>query len=159
MTIAAVLERLDGVRPTATGWAARCLAHEDRSPSLSIRQGEDGRILLHGFRGCTFREILGALGLTPQDLAPHGRLPAARGHRQAPGPPRQEEKWETIHHLWRLGDWIRHGHQFAAAARRAACQLGESDRVWALLEGAARWEVLVMATEAELDELLMGRIA
>ena len=41
MTAATILDRLDGVRPTGDGrWIARCPAHDDRSPSLSIREAE-----------------------------------------------------------------------------------------------------------------------
>jgi len=159
MTIEAVLERLDGVRQTPTGWAARCPAHDDRSPSLSIRIGERGRVLLYDFRGCTFSEITQALGLTPKDLAPAGHPPTALGRRRPAGPSFQDERWGTAHHLWRLCDAILRGHQFAMAARRVACQLGPSERVWRLLEGAACQEVLMMWAEAELDDILLGRIA
>ena len=35
-----VAERLNG-RPSGDGWSARCPAHEDRSPSLSIAAGDN----------------------------------------------------------------------------------------------------------------------
>jgi len=58
-----------GARRTGTGkWQARCPAHSDRSPSLSIREGADGRILLHCFAGCTVPEILAVLKLSSRDL-------------------------------------------------------------------------------------------
>jgi hypothetical protein len=63
MTAEALLERLDGVRSRGPGrWSARCPAHEDRSPSLSIADGERG-ILLRCFAGCEARGICQALGL------------------------------------------------------------------------------------------------
>jgi hypothetical protein len=66
---AKILDRLDYVRPTAPGkWVARCPAHEDRSPSLSIRQLDDGRVLLYDFGGCETEDVLTALGLTMSDL-------------------------------------------------------------------------------------------
>ncbi len=40
---------------------ARCPAHEDRLPSLSISNGNDGRLLLYCHAGCSFREIIQAL--------------------------------------------------------------------------------------------------
>lgn len=49
-------------------YMANCPAHEDRSPSLSIREGKDGRVLVHCFAGCTFAAILASSGLTPRDL-------------------------------------------------------------------------------------------
>lgn len=42
---------------------ARCPAHDDRDPSLSIRDGRDGRLLLHCHAGCRFADIAAALGL------------------------------------------------------------------------------------------------
>jgi hypothetical protein len=64
-----VLERLDGVRQSGPGrWLARCPAHDDGRPSLSIREGDDGRVLLHCFTGCGGLEIVDALGLQWADL-------------------------------------------------------------------------------------------
>src|SRR6266478_5794688 len=64
-----VLARLDGVRPTRGGWMARCPAHTDRTPSLSIRIGGDGRVLLHCFAGCSYEKIRRALGLPVAEVA------------------------------------------------------------------------------------------
>jgi hypothetical protein len=54
-----------GAKATPTGWIARCPAHEDRSPSLSISEGEGGRLLLHCHAGCTFDDILHAAAVEP----------------------------------------------------------------------------------------------
>ena len=63
-----LLDRLSGVRPTGTGrWIARCPAHEDRSPSLSIRDIDD-RVLVHCFAGCRVGDVLSAVGLALADL-------------------------------------------------------------------------------------------
>ena len=64
-----VLDRLDGVRQTAPDrWIARCPSHEDKSPSLSIRETADGRVLLHDFAGCRTADIMSALCLSMADL-------------------------------------------------------------------------------------------
>src|SRR3990172_3883306 len=69
--ISTLLARLEAVRQTTTGkWLARCPAHEDHDPSLSIRLTDDGVVLLHCFAGCEVSAILGAVGLTPTDLFP-----------------------------------------------------------------------------------------
>ena len=66
-----LLPRLDGVRQVAQQrWVAKCPAHEDRSPSLSIRETDDGRILVHDFGGCPTTEVLASLGMTVTDLFP-----------------------------------------------------------------------------------------
>jgi hypothetical protein len=55
-------------RRVGRGWIARCPAHEDRSPSLSIREGEGSRVLLHCFAGCTVESICDALKIKLSDL-------------------------------------------------------------------------------------------
>jgi P4 family phage/plasmid primase-like protien len=66
-TVENVVSRLQAKRSGA-GWVAKCPAHEDRKPSLSIREGRDGRVLLKCFAGCGLDDVLGAAGLTKQDL-------------------------------------------------------------------------------------------
>ena len=69
MSAAVILDRLTRVKQTGSGrWIACCPAHEDRSPSLSIRELPDGRILLHDFGGCATGEVLATLGLSMRDL-------------------------------------------------------------------------------------------
>ncbi len=71
MSADALLDRLQRVRKTGPdSWIAACPAHEDRSPSLSIRELDDGRILLHDFAGCDVEAIVGAIGLELSDLFP-----------------------------------------------------------------------------------------
>lgn len=70
MTLAALLSRLGRVRRTGNGYLARCPAHEDRVNSLSVGDGEEGRILLKCHSGCEVERIAKALGLTVADLFP-----------------------------------------------------------------------------------------
>lgn len=71
MDAESLLARLDGVRKSgARSWVARCPAHRDRSPSLSVKALPDGRILLHCFAGCETSAVLESLGLTFADLFP-----------------------------------------------------------------------------------------
>ena len=51
-------------------WIARCPAHEDQRPSLSIRKVDDGRILLHDFAGCSAADVVAAVGLELSDIFP-----------------------------------------------------------------------------------------
>jgi len=67
----ALISRLDGVKRAGIGrWLARCPGHEDRAPSLSIREMDDTRVLVHCFAGCDVEQILGAVGLTFDALFP-----------------------------------------------------------------------------------------
>ncbi len=64
-----VLSRLKKVRQAgADHWQACCPAHDDKTPSLSIAQGEDGRVLLKCFAGCGVPHICEALGIQERDL-------------------------------------------------------------------------------------------
>jgi hypothetical protein len=63
--------RLDLVRKAGAGrWTARCPAHEDRGPSLSVRELDDGRVLIHCFAGCATADVVAAAGLSLSDLFP-----------------------------------------------------------------------------------------
>jgi len=55
-------------RRAAGGWESTCPAHDDSTPSLSLRAGEDGRALLHCHAGCTPQSVLSALKLRAADL-------------------------------------------------------------------------------------------
>jgi hypothetical protein len=66
-----LLSRLEGVKQTAPNkWFAKCPAHDDRSPSLSIRLTDEGTILIKDFGGCDTGGVLAAVGLTFLDLFP-----------------------------------------------------------------------------------------
>lgn len=52
------------------GWKARCPAHDDQNPSLSVATGEDGRVLIHCHADCEPKAICAALQLTLPDLMP-----------------------------------------------------------------------------------------
>lgn len=76
-----LLQRLDKVRRTGPGtWQACCPAHDDRSPSLTIRETDDGRVLFHCFSGCAADDVLAAVGLTFSDVFP----PRDLGHLAKP---------------------------------------------------------------------------
>lgn len=71
MSITELLSRLEKVtRRHRKCWQARCPAHEDHSPSLALRELDDGRVLVHCFAGCTVYEIVNAVGLELADLFP-----------------------------------------------------------------------------------------
>lgn len=70
--IGKVLERLDVVRETSSGWQARCpCRNDDENPSLSIAEGNSGNVVMFCHRGansCTFDQICAAINLQPSDL-------------------------------------------------------------------------------------------
>lgn len=64
-----LLPRLSGVKKLAGGYQARCPAHEDRSPSLSITPGTTHPVLLTCHAGCQTEDILAAVDLTWADIS------------------------------------------------------------------------------------------
>lgn len=67
-----LLSRLKGVKPSGAGkWMACCPAHDDKSPSLAIRDTGD-RFLLHCFAGCSALDVVHAVGLELADLFAEG---------------------------------------------------------------------------------------
>ena len=70
-----------GGRKAGSGWTARCPAHEDRTPSLSIRDSNDGKVLVRCHAGCEQEQVIAALrsrGLwTERGLRSYSRHPAS----------------------------------------------------------------------------------
>ena len=66
----ALIPRLEAVRQVGPGWIALCPAHDDRNPSLSVREAGDGTILLRCHAGCSALEVVQAVGLELSDLFP-----------------------------------------------------------------------------------------
>jgi len=66
--MAALVERGCDPRKTGANITARCPAHDDRNPSLSIGEGKTQPVVVHCHAGCEPRHILETLGLTWGDL-------------------------------------------------------------------------------------------
>ena len=102
MKIEEILSRFEGVEQKAPdSWMARCPAHGDKNPSLSITLKPDGKVLMHCFTGCTVEEICQAVGLKLSDLMPERPRPAASaaGTGQAAAGTGQKKKKD-------LGKWV-----------------------------------------------------
>jgi hypothetical protein len=94
MTAEQIARALGGVARAGRDWVARCCCHEDRRPSLSLRDGDDGKLLVFCFAGCDPRDILAELrhrgwlddhhrGFRPTRkawLPPRSADPDKRGH-------------------------------------------------------------------------------
>lgn len=79
-----VLDRLEKVRQRAPGqWSARCPAHADKGPSLSVRETPEGAVLLHCFAGCTPGAVVAAMGMDLADLFPP-RTPSGNEPKRTP---------------------------------------------------------------------------
>jgi hypothetical protein len=66
---AKLLDRLTSVKQSGEGrWMSLCPSHPDKTPSLSIRETKDGRVLINCFAGCGAIDVLDAIGLQMSDL-------------------------------------------------------------------------------------------
>lgn len=65
-----VLDKLDNVKRTGSGYSARCPAHDDRKNSLSIHLADNGSVLLYCHAQCPSEHVLDVLGLHMSDLFP-----------------------------------------------------------------------------------------
>lgn len=77
----AFLDRLEGVRRNGGGYVAKCPAHEDGDPSLSISMGERG-VVFHCFAGCDPDAVIAALELRWSDLFIDGSTPNTKIRRR-----------------------------------------------------------------------------
>jgi putative DNA primase/helicase len=60
MTAETIAKALGG-RKAGSGWTARCPAHDDRTPSLSIRDADDNKVLVRCHAGCDQERVITAL--------------------------------------------------------------------------------------------------
>lgn len=131
MTAAEFAVLVDGRAVGRNRFQARCPAHNDRLPSLSITDGRDGRILLHCFAGCTTDAILSVLRLSRRDLFQ--------------GPPPSPEQLAALE-----------VERKATEQRKRAARAAERE-AW---DKACRWEAVVSALGGKLartsEEALEG---
>ncbi len=69
MSAETIAHALGGRRAGAT-WMARCPAHNDGTPSLAVREGLDGKVLIYCHAGCSQSDVITALkcdGIWTQD--------------------------------------------------------------------------------------------
>ena len=148
-----VLPRLDGVRRTRRGWSARCPAHCDRSPSLSVAVGDNGRALLYCHAGCQYDEIITALGVDSA-VATTTRIIGPQSPRALALAIARRQPWfdEQTRSAYRISDAIRARRRAVSIARDAATRAGDREDAWELLATAAVVETEAAAIEAALDE-------
>lgn len=65
-----LLSRLKGVKKIGKRYLVCCPSHNDKSPSLSLARGDDGRALVRCWAGCETGDVLAAVGLEMRDLFP-----------------------------------------------------------------------------------------
>ncbi len=87
MNAAQIARHLHG-RKMPSGWMARCPAHDDRDPSLSMKDGDEGRVLVKCHAGCSQDAVVAALkakGLWPDHRAQARTIVATYAYRDQAG--------------------------------------------------------------------------
>jgi hypothetical protein len=71
LSVQTFLSRLQKVRKTGAGrWIACCPAHEDYYPSLKVKEGQEGPVLVICRAGCDNNAIREAVGMEWRDFFP-----------------------------------------------------------------------------------------
>jgi hypothetical protein len=151
-------------RPIREG-LQRCPAHPDRRPSLSVRRGADGRLLVHCFAGCPTERVLIAWGRSWPDLFADQSVEPVRPRATttAIDPAlavllRREERAQArlapYREAFNLADEIRESRQLAALVRQEVTALGECEMAWELAVAATEVDRSADLVEPQLDQAL-----
>lgn len=82
-----ILQHLEKVQKKGhNAYVACCPAHDDRSPSLAIREVDGERVLIKCFAGCSVQDVLGAIGLKMEDLFPPRPVNETGGYKRLSKP-------------------------------------------------------------------------
>jgi hypothetical protein len=175
MRAAEFATRVAQARRHGDHYAACCPAHEDRSPSLTFRDGQRG-LLVHCWAGCGVAEIARAVGAGLSDLFYSSADQKRTGRRsRSPQPETPQDSWrrvwtaalrdaETEGRRWAewdpiyaRADFVRHAMRVAATHRCRASRMACTDSaMWEEAALAVRFEDEARLVEMEADELTAG---
>lgn len=105
---AETIARALGGRKNGRGWSARCPAHDDSKPSLSLTDGDNGRVLIYCHAGCDQNTVINELKSTGLWTLT-GRRPFRRAQSRRstePSPPSQDEinRRENALSIWEASE-------------------------------------------------------
>lgn len=89
-------------RKSASGWTAKCPAHEDKTASLSITEGRDGRVLLHCHAGCKVSDIASAMGIEMGELFAPDEAPKKERPKTVASYQYRDESGDLLYEVLRL---------------------------------------------------------
>jgi len=116
-----------GAKRTQRGWVALCPAHQDKTQSLSLADGQHG-VLVKCWAGCTLDEICHALGLKVGELF-YGRG-AALARRRTPSPHPRRFDWRRMASDLEFASefhWLKAESIFKEARQLDASSLSDKD--------------------------------
>jgi putative DNA primase/helicase len=68
-----------GGRKVGSGWTARCPAHDDKNPSLSVRNADGGKVLARHHAGCDQDRVIAARNACAPTVLASGPIGAGKG--------------------------------------------------------------------------------
>jgi len=123
------VDLLDDVHRTSCGVRAQCPGHDDHDPSMSATKGDDGRILVHCYAGCSVQEICDGLGIRLRDLFPAQKSdPGVRKKQRRQEREREQERRRRHLEGFRI-DLLRDAMNLIHAARGIDISGWSSDRL------------------------------
>lgn len=156
MTIDDFLARLSKVTSSGDGWSARCPAHEDSQASLTVSQGDDGKILLHCHTGCSAASVVLSLGLDMRDIFPEDSDPPPRRRKKKPQGDGEIRTTEEIRSWpWTRAVYVYRDAQGAAAYCKVRMQPPDAEKTFSFYRAAGTdmWTKGLSASERLLYRL------
>ena len=89
-------------KKSGDGYSTCCPSHDDSTPSLSISEGADGKVLVNCFAGCSPENICQSLGINLSDLFPEKIQSVDPPARQKTSYPYQDENENTLFYKVRI---------------------------------------------------------
>jgi hypothetical protein len=137
LNITGCLNQLERVRKSGSGWIAQCPGpnhkHSDRRPSLSVTEGDDGRILLKCHAGCDTEQICAAKRWKLSDLFPEN------GNRRPAGSNKPQRDSSAPAVQFRLSDADVEGMRVSLARSPWCQQYIENRGISLTVAGDLRW--------------------
>ncbi len=119
MTVADLAGRLPGTKRSGAGWRAPCPAHGSKGPTLAIREGRDGRLLLKCHARCEIADVLAAIGLKISDI-----MGSAENEWRRPIAPKSPPTRDDIREALRIAAaTYRMDHRLSTAERLVAADV------------------------------------
>lgn len=141
MTLNEFLSRLKGVKPYNGYYMAMCPVHNTKDSSMSVKQGDDGKIVLHCHGGCKPEDIVDAMGLKMSDLFPdqHSITAASRDFKKIEQPPKKQPKpWKPRNDIVASYEYRDDGEHLLAVKDRYYKD-GEKQQYWRYQDKTGKW--------------------
>lgn len=156
-------------KKSGNGYTCRCPAHDDKDPSLSIDTGQDGRVLITCFAGCTTAAVCKSIGLGLSDLFPVDSKTEPYGlvRRSVYSGPTFKTPDEAVHSLvdklgYSSASWDYHDErgELVGLVVRFETNTGKQYRPVSLDRDRGRWVLGAMASPRPLYRLgdLLGLV-